>query len=102
MAWPGGGARDHGLTIELLESTHRFPGMYPFKVIGEARDDFASRVVAVAVRELGSEHAVSYRERRTSAGRHVSVSLELNVQSAEQVLSIYASLIKLEGLVLLL
>ena len=87
---------------ELLEATHTFPGTYTFKAIGAADDHFIGRVVAAVRRELGEEIEPSFSTRSTSGGRHVCVTIEPPVEDAEVVLTIYASLREVEGLVLLL
>ena len=43
---PEASPMDHRPSVELLESTHLFPGVYQIKAIGSAEDDFAGRVVA--------------------------------------------------------
>ena len=88
--------------IDLLNSTHDFPTTYTMKVIGRADDDFAARVVAAVREELDLSIEIPYRTRRTSGGRHVAVTLELKMQSAEQVLIVYQRLGETPGVVLLL
>jgi putative lipoic acid-binding regulatory protein len=92
----------HLSPLELLESTHQFPCRYVFKVIGRNEADFATRVVHAVreVLELSGEPETSAR--RTANGRHVAVTLELEVAAAEHVLQVYARLQRLEGLELLL
>jgi putative lipoic acid-binding regulatory protein len=92
---------DHRPSNELLESTHVFPGVYQIKAIGDASDDFASRVVGVAVAELAGPSEVDHSVRTTPGGRHVAVTLDLTVQTAEQVRAIYARIREVEGLKLL-
>lgn len=89
-------------SIELLEATHSFPGMYQIRVIGRADDDFAGRVVTAALSELAGPSELEHTVRQTPGGRHVAVTLDLTVQTAEQVRAIYASLQELHGLTLLL
>ena len=88
-------------SIELLEAAHRFPGPYMFKVIGKADNGFAARTVAAVRQEMAAEVDPHFRLRATPGGRHVSVTLELTVESAEQVLAVYRRLLKLTGLVML-
>jgi putative lipoic acid-binding regulatory protein len=88
--------------IELLESTHRFPCPYTFKVIGRAEGNFVGRVVQSVRSELPPDIEPPFSSRRTAGGRHVSVTIEPTLDSAPQVLDIYRSLAELEGLVLLL
>lgn len=92
---------DHRPSRELLESTHSFPGVYQIKAIGVADEDFEGRVVEAVVAELAGPSEVDYSVRSTPGGRHVAVTLEITVQSAEQVRGIYARLNELKGLTLL-
>jgi putative lipoic acid-binding regulatory protein len=88
--------------IELLESTHRFPGPYLFKVIGRVEQGFVARVVAAVRDALAYEVDPPYSLRESGDGRHVSVTLEPTVQSAHQVLAVYSSLRGMAGLVLMM
>ena len=87
---------------ELLDATHTFPGTYVFKAIGAADDHFVGRVVAAVRSELGDAIEPSFSTRTTSGGRHVCVTIEPPVASADDVLAIYSSIREVEGLVLLL
>src|ERR687886_59514 len=84
--------------IELLEAVHRFPGAYMFKVIGRTDNGFVARTVAAVREEIAAEVDPPFRVRHTPNGRHVAVTVELTVQTAEQVLAIYRRLRKLTGL----
>ena len=87
---------------ELLETTHRFPGGYTIKVIGRADDDFADRVVAVARERLGRPGDVQTTCRATPHGRHVSVTVQLSVITADEVLVVYEALQAVQGVTMLL
>jgi putative lipoic acid-binding regulatory protein len=87
--------------IELLESTHQFPGPYLFKVIGRADNGFVARAVAAVREELAEEVDPPFSVREAVGGRHVSVSLTPTVQTARQVLAIYRRMRTLPGLVIL-
>jgi len=87
---------------DLLADHHAFPGTYHFKAIGVASDDFEGRVVAAAVMEVAGPGEVEHSVRETKGGRHIAVSLEVTVQSPEQVRAIYAAIRQVEGLSLLL
>ncbi len=89
-------------SIELLESTHQFPGNYLLKVIGRSEDGFVARVVAAVRDQLELECDPPFRVRGTSAGRHVSVTLEPHFQSAWDVLSVYGRISEIAGLTILL
>jgi len=104
LPYPAGVCRvmpDHVPSEELLESSHSFPGVYQIKVIGIASNEFERRVVAVVVDALAVASDLDYSVRTTPGGRHMSLTLEVNVQSAEQVRSIYARIRELEGVTLL-
>jgi putative lipoic acid-binding regulatory protein len=88
-------------TLELLEDTHQFPCPYLFKIIGKPDREFVTRVVAEFSAELGGGAEVPYRVRDAVGGRHVSVTLEPMVQSAQQVVAIYRRLGALDGLVIM-
>jgi putative lipoic acid-binding regulatory protein len=92
---------DHRPSIELLESTHPFPGVYTIKAIGLADDDFEGRVIAAATALLAATSDLDYSVRATKGGRHVALTLDINVQNAEQVRSIYAEIQDVRGLTLL-
>ena len=86
---------------DLLETTHAFPGVYVFKIIGSADDAIVARIIAVFRQELTIEVDPPFRVRESAGGRHLSVSVEPTVQSAEQVLAIYRRLGEVQGIVML-
>jgi putative lipoic acid-binding regulatory protein len=86
---------------DLLESSHPFPGTYQIKVIGSAEDDFVGRVVEAVVSELATPSELDHSVRVTPGGRHVSLTLDMTVQSADQVRTIYARIREVKGLTLL-
>ena len=92
---------DHRPTVELLESTHLFPGVYKIKAIGRADDDFESRVVEAVCSHLPARSDLDYygplHPRRPARG----LTLDITVQTAEQVRAIYAEIRELDGLTLL-
>lgn len=87
--------------IDLLESTHLFPGTYQFKVIGATEDDFVGRVLSAVQEEIPAPSDVDYSLRTMRAGRHVGVTLNIAVQSPEQVLALYARIREVQGLAFL-
>jgi putative lipoic acid-binding regulatory protein len=87
--------------VELLESTHDFPGPYIFKVIGRVDNGFIARVVAAVRDELHGEEDPPFSVRQTVGGKHVAVTVEPIVQTAEQVLLLYRRLRRTAGLVML-
>lgn len=88
-------------STELLESTHEFPGLYRMKAIGSSEDNFEGRVVEAVVSELAGPSELDYSVRSTPGGRHVALTLDITVQSAEQVRRIYVRVHEVQGLTLL-
>ena len=95
-------SKDHRPSEELLESHHAFPGAYQIKAIGADTGDFVDRVLAAVLIEVSGPGEIDHSVRTTAGGRHVSVTLEINVQSAQQVRDIYARIREIEGLTMLL
>jgi len=92
---------DHRPSADLLESSHPFPGVYQIKAIGSSDGGFEERVLAAAAEELASPGEIDCSVRATPGGRHVSLTLDITVQNAEQVRAIYARIREVEGLTLL-
>jgi putative lipoic acid-binding regulatory protein len=86
-------------SIDLLESVHKFPGRYTFKVIGAHRDDLVADVLAAAGAELGPTPHLTHSVRKTPSGGHEAVTLEIEADSAAVVQAIYKRLIDLPGVV---
>ena len=86
--------------ISLLNQCHSFPGLYVFKLIGDNTSRFCDAVWLAVLKELGGavdrEGRLSTRE--SSRGRYLSVTLKLEMESAEQVLRLYERFSKLRGL----
>jgi putative lipoic acid-binding regulatory protein len=95
-------AGDRQESLRLLNETHDFPTSFMFKSIGRNVDGFAARVVVTVRDVLELEYDPPFRVRETAAGRHVSVTVEPEVKSAEQVLAVYACLQRVAGVVMLL
>lgn len=87
--------------IELLEKAHTFPGPYIFKVIGKAERGFLARTVAAVRVALAHDLDPPYRIRESSGGRHIAITLEPRVETAQQVLDVYRRLSGTSGLVML-
>jgi putative lipoic acid-binding regulatory protein len=92
---------DHRPSADLLESTHLFPGTYQIRAIGQSSDDFVDRILSAVAEEVASPSEIDHSTRFTPGRRHVSVTLEITVQSADQVRAIYARIQQVPGLTLL-
>ena len=89
-------------SVELLEARHTFPCRYTFKIIGIASENFMGRVIAHVRDELQMELDPPYSLRSTKSGNHVSITMEPECESPQQVLAIYSRLMGMDGLVMLL
>lgn len=87
---------------ELLNNTHAFPCAYVVKAIGLAAEGFVERIVVAARGTLTRAEAVRHSVRHTPDGQHASVTLELNVDSPDEVMAVYRSLQPIKGLKFLL
>ena len=89
-------------SADLLESVHFFPCVYQIRAIGSTSDDFTNRVLSAVIEEVATPSEVDHAEHFTPDGRHVSVILDITVQSADQVRTIYGRIQQVDGLRLLL
>jgi hypothetical protein len=89
-------------SIEMLEAVHIFPGPYVFKAIGRSEDAFVTRVVAAVRAELGLSRDPEYTTRDAAGGRHVAVTFQVRVESAQSVLAVYRRMQTTAGLVMML
>lgn len=88
-------------TLEILEANHSFPCSFTFKVIGVANDQFADSVLVAVKKQLTVNLEPVISSKATPSGRHVSVTIEPQVESALHIHEIYRELQSLEGLVML-
>jgi putative lipoic acid-binding regulatory protein len=83
--------------LEVLRQVHEFPGPYVFKVIGENTPDFIAQVLQAVVVVLGPRATPGVTTRQSSGGKHLSVTVRVQLEDAETVLRIYELLGKLPG-----
>ena len=87
---------------ELLDMVHSFPCEFLIKVIGAAENDFINRVITAIISAEVAETDINYTSRETSGGRHASVSITIIAQSSDHVMSIYAAIRTVEGVVMVM
>lgn len=58
-------------------------------------------MVETVVSQLPARSDLDYSVRTTPGGRHIALTLDISVQTAEQVRAIYAEVREIEGLTLL-
>ena len=93
---------DRQQSLDLLNQIHQFPTSVMIKVIGANHPTFVARVVATVRVEVIAAEDPPFSVRETPGGRHVAVTLEPLLRDAEQVLAVYESLRKIEGVVMLM
>ncbi|WOT05922.1 DUF493 family protein YbeD [Shewanella youngdeokensis] len=76
---------------ELME----FPNSFPFKVVGDASDTLADRVVAVVQSSVPGDYAPSTKV--SSKGTYHSVTIRVTVTSKEHVEQLYTDLAAIDG-----
>lgn len=82
---------------EKLDAMHTFPGPYMFKVIGDNTDEFQTKAVE-AVKSVAPNADPQVTRRESKEARHQSVTLEVEVESSQAVIDIYARLSEIEGI----
>lgn len=82
--------------LDRLNEVHSFPGPYTFKVIGANSEEFFDSVVQVVNDALGSGADADVSTRESSGGKHLSVTVSVEVDDAETVLEVYAGFRELE------
>lgn len=91
---------DRLTALELLNATHTFPCAFTLKVIGLSDDDFVLRCLEVVHRAVTDAEEFDYTTRATPNGRHISVTMQPVLDSAEHVLEVYACLQEVKGVVM--
>jgi uncharacterized protein len=76
---------------ELME----FPCAFPFKVVGDACDDLADRVVAVVQKHAPGDYSPTSKV--SSKGSYLSITIRVTVVSKEQIETLYTELAAIEG-----
>ncbi|MCB9253727.1 MAG: DUF493 domain-containing protein [Bdellovibrionaceae bacterium] len=89
-------------SVELLKSTHAFPCVFTFKVIGGAEHGFMVRVLKATRDALEINVDPEYKYRQTSHGEHLAITIEAYVETPEKVLDVYHALSKVEGVIFLM
>jgi len=86
--------------LTLLKQCHSFPGLFSFKLIGKNTSVFYNEVMSAVADEMGemANSKASLSTRKSSGCRYLSLTLRLEMESAEQVLRLYARFSRVEGL----
>ena len=84
---------------ELLESQHRFPGSYTFKIIYRSEEEMPDRIRDAVKAATGIDLPTDSAIRASSGANFQSMTLDLQVETAQDVLDVYEVLSKLENIV---
>ncbi|WP_299004988.1 DUF493 family protein YbeD [uncultured Shewanella sp.] len=76
---------------ELME----FPNSFPFKVVGDACDTLADRVVAVVQKHAPGDYSPTTKA--SSKGTYHSVTIRVMVTSKDHVETLYTELAAIDG-----
>ncbi|NMH67156.1 DUF493 family protein YbeD [Shewanella salipaludis] len=76
---------------ELME----FPCAFPFKVVGDAHEELADRVVAVVQKHAPGDYSPTTRA--SSKGTYYSITIRVTVLSKDHVETLYTELAAVEG-----
>ena len=88
--------------LEVLERTLSFPCAYVIKAFGPCSPELEAGVLALAKDALSAECVRLQGIKTTRSGDRMSVSVELSVDSAEQIVAAYASMSGCPGLITLM
>lgn len=80
---------DRETVLGRLNDVHTFPGPYLYKVIGPNTADFVTKVIQAVINVVGPNASPAVETRESAQGNHLSVSLTIEMQNAEQVLDVY-------------
>jgi putative lipoic acid-binding regulatory protein len=87
--------------IDLLEANHAFPCQFFVSVIAR-NDDAIEGAVLIAARGDAIHASVSHERKPSSGGKYMSHRLEVPCATADEVLSLYARLRAVDGVITVL
>ena len=76
------------------ESLLTFPCVFPMKVMGRREDGFAQMVSEIVLRHAPDFHPETIEMRTSKNGRYLSLTVEINARSREQLDALYSELSK--------
>ena len=87
--------------LNTLKACHQFPGPYTFKIIGDNQPELLTSAIAAMTTLLPNAQPQITR-RQSGGGNHQSITIILEVPSAETVYDIYEAFRALPGIRVLL
>jgi putative lipoic acid-binding regulatory protein len=88
--------------VAMLESTHTFPCVYQFRVIGTNSPSFVASILQAVIIVIGPKQQPKIETRESAGGKHVSIHIHVHVLNASSVLKLYDTLKSMEGVKYLL
>ena len=79
---------------EEPQSLLTFPCVFPIKIMGRREDGFAQEVSEVVLRHAPDFHPETLEMRTSKNGRYLSLTVNLNARSREQLDGLYSELSK--------
>ena len=76
------------------ESLLTFPCVFPMKVMGRREDGFAQTVAEIVLKHAPDFHPETIEMRSSKNGRYLSLTVEINAKSREQLDGLYSELSK--------
>ena len=76
------------------ESLLTFPCVFPMKVMGRREDGFAQLVSEIVLKHAPDFHPETMEMRTSKNGRYLSLTVEINARSREQLDALYSELSK--------
>ena len=74
------------------ESLLTFPCVFPIKVMGRTQDGFAQSIVLVVQKHVPDFDAATLEMRASRAGKYLSLTVNVNATSREQIDGLYRDL----------
>lgn len=84
--------------LELLKEMHEFPEMFTFKAIGDHHAEFAADILNHVVAAIGPSRELVHSVRLSAQGNHAAVTVQVLLNTADEVHGVYEELLKVRGL----
>ena len=88
--------------MQLIEDTHDFPGPYMLKVIGRTDGTFEADVLAVTRDVLKLAGEPTHSKKNTPNGKHISLTLDVVVESVEQLEQLFTRIKEVDDVVMMI
>ncbi|MFK7965093.1 MAG: YbeD family protein [Burkholderiaceae bacterium] len=83
---------DINQSFDRIEALLEFPADFPIKVIGEPVEDFVETIGSVVTTHVPSFDVGTITQSESRSGRFVSLTVQVQVESREQLQTLYMTL----------